>query len=76
MAQTLGQQLDDVQSAIKAVLGSQSYKYDGRELTRADLNTLYSREDSLISKIEIHGRNYTPGQNTSPLKTRAHVQFS
>lgn len=76
MAQTLGQQLDAVQTAITAVQTSQSYEMDGRKLTRADLETLYRREDSLISKIEIHGRNYTPGQNTSPLKTRANVQFS
>lgn len=76
MAKTYGEQLDAVQTAITAVETSQSYEMDGRKLTRADLETLYRREDSLISKIEIHGRDYTPGQNTSPLKMRAHVQFS
>jgi len=76
LAQTLGQQLDAVQTAITAVESSQSYKFDGRELTRADLSTLYKREESLISKIEIFGRNYSPGQNSTPMKTRAHVQFS
>jgi len=76
LAKTYGQQLDAVQTAIEAVETSQSYEFEGRKLTRADLQTLYSREDSLISKIEIHGRNYTPGQNTSPLKMRANVQFS
>ena len=76
LAQTLGQQLDAVQTAISAVETSQSYEMDGRKLTRADLSILYKREDSLISKIEIYGRNYSPGQNTTPMKTRAHVQFS
>ncbi|MFH0710115.1 MAG: hypothetical protein V2A75_07915 [Pseudomonadota bacterium] len=76
MAQTLGQQLDAVQTAISAVETSQSYEMDGRKLTRADLSTLYKREDSLISKIEIFGRDYAPGQNTSPMKTRANVRFS
>lgn len=76
MAKTYGQQLDAVQAAIEAVESSQSYELDGRKLTRADLSTLYKREDSLIAKIEIHGRNYAPGQNTTPMKTRAHVQFS
>lgn len=76
MAQTLGQQLDSVQAAIEAVQTSQSYELDGRKLTRADLSTLYKREESLISKIESFGRNYTPGQNSTPMKTRAHVQFS
>lgn len=76
MAQTLGQKLDAVQTAISAVETSQSYEMDGRKLTRADLSILYKREDSLISKIEIYGRNYSPGQNTTPMKTRANVQFS
>lgn len=76
LAKTYGQQLDAVQTAIEAVETSQSYELDGRKLTRADLSTLYRREDDLISKIEIHGRNYIPGQNTSPMKMRAHVQFS
>jgi len=76
LAKTLGQQLDAVQAAIEAAEGSQSYEFEDRKLTRADLATLYRQEKDLISKIEIHGRNYTPGQNTSPMKTRVHVQFS
>lgn len=76
MAQTLGQQLEALQTAISAVETSQSYEIDGRKLTRADLATLYKREDALISKIDIFGRNYIPGQNTSPMKMRAHVRFS
>lgn len=76
MAKTLGQQLDAVQTAITAVESSQSYKLDGRELTRADLSTLYKREDDLISKIENYGRDYIPGQNTQPMRRGVNVRFS
>lgn len=76
MAKTLGQQLDDVQTAIESVLTSQKYVINGRELTRADLSALESREKTLIEKIEAHGRDYIPGQNAKPLKMRANVCFS
>lgn len=76
MAKTLGQQLDDVQTAIESVLTSQKYVINGRELTRADLSVLQTREDALIKKIEAHGRDYIAGQNTSPLKMSANVCFS
>lgn len=66
MAKTLLQQLESVQNAIDAVLSSQSYKMDGRELTRADLDVLYSREDRLEAKINRYGPDYIPGQNVSP----------
>lgn len=76
MAKTLGQQLDAVQTAITAVESSQSYELDGRKLTRADLSTLYKREDNLISKIETYGRDYIPGQNTKPMRRCVNVRFS
>lgn len=76
MAKTLGQQLDAVQTAITAVESSQSYELDGRKLTRADLSTLYKREDDLISKIESYGRDYIPGQNTQPMRRSVNVRFS
>jgi len=76
MAKTLGQKLDDVQAAIEAVEGSQSYKMNGREMTRADLSTLYKREDHLEHKIETLGRNYVPGQNINPRRMSAPIQFS
>jgi len=66
LAKTLGEQLESVQNAIEAVLSSQSYKLDGREMTRADLEVLYAREDRLEAKIDKHGRDYIPGQNTKP----------
>lgn len=79
MAKTLGQQLDDVQSAIDAALSSQSYEIsdggNGRKLTRASLETLQVRENELIKKIEMFGRDYIPGQNTKPTKTRVNVVF-
>lgn len=76
MAKTLGQQLDAVQTAIDAVETSQSYEMEGKKLTRADLGELYRREARLISKIDMHGRNHTLGQNSTPMKMTAHVQFS
>lgn len=76
MAKTLGQQLDAVQAAIEAVESSQSYEMNGRKLTRADLAVLYRREESLVSKIDAHGRDYIPGQNTQPVKMYAPVRFS
>ena len=52
MAKTLAQQLDEVQTAITAVLaGSQSYQIDGQSVTRADLKDLYNREDQLERRI-------------------------
>jgi len=75
MAKTLGEQLEEVQNAITAVLTSQSYKMNGRELTRADLSALEMREDRLISLIEKHGDGYSPTQNNL-VGVRARVQFS
>lgn len=68
MALTLGQQLESVQNAIEAVLSSQSYKMNGKELTRADLDMLQAREDRLESKINRYGSDYIPGQNVEPRK--------
>lgn len=76
MAKSLGLKLDEIETAIDAVLGSQSYEMNGRKLTRADLNSLYAREDRLISQIELHGRDFIPGQNTKPMKMSANVVFN
>jgi len=65
LAKTLLQQLESVQTAIEAVLSSQSYKFGGRELTRADLDVLYAREDRLEAKINRYGPDHIPGQNVS-----------
>lgn len=53
MAATLAQQLASVQAAIAAIeSGAQSTAVDGQTFTRADLRTLYIREQSLLNKID------------------------
>jgi len=52
MAETLASQLASVQAAITAIeSGAQSASINGRQLTRADLKTLYDREASLLRRI-------------------------
>lgn len=52
MAATLAQQLESVQAAIAAIeSGAQSASSEGESLSRADLKTLYDREDRLLNKI-------------------------
>lgn len=77
MARTLGEQLDTIQTAIEALESgkAQSYEIEGRKMTYFDLRTLYDREEKLISKISRLGRNYTLGQETEAIKTRAKVVF-
>ena len=66
LTKTLIQQLESVQTAIEAVLTSQSYEMEGRKLTRADLEMLQAREDRLEEKIRKYGPNYMIGQDTTP----------
>jgi len=48
MLKTYSQQLEEVQAAIAAIeSGAQSYSVANRSLTRADLRTLYEREQKL-----------------------------
>ena len=52
MATVAEQQLASVQAAIAAIEGgAQSYSILGRNMTRADLKTLYDREARLEAKI-------------------------
>lgn len=52
MADTLAQKLARVQTAIAAIeSGAQSISVEGRTYTRANLQTLYDREDQLELKI-------------------------
>lgn len=76
MAKTLGQQLDDVQTAIELALQGQEYKIADRELKRTPFSLLQKREDDLIAKIEMHGRNFIPGQNTTAMRMNVPVTFS
>ena len=54
MAKTYTEQLDAVQAAIEKIeAGAQSYTGPtGRQLTRADLETLYKREERLMAKVK------------------------
>ena len=60
MATTLAEQLASVQAAIAAIeSGAQTSSVDGQTLTRADLGTLYAREESLLNKIDRADRGRT-----------------
>ena len=49
---TLAEQLASVQAAIASIeSGAQAASSEGESLTRADLKTLYEREERLLNKI-------------------------
>ena len=51
MAETTAQQLERVQTAINEILeNGQSVSLNGRTRTRADLRTLYEREEILLRR--------------------------
>jgi hypothetical protein len=55
---TYSEQLEEVQTAISAILtGAQQYTYEGRQITRASLNTLFREEKRLrlMAKREAAG---------------------
>ena len=53
MATTLAEQLASVQAAIAAIeSGAQAASSEGESVTRADLRTLYAREENLLRKID------------------------
>jgi len=47
---TTTEQLEAVQTAIEKVEAGQSVSWGGKSLTRADLGTLYRREDQLLRR--------------------------
>ena len=55
LASTL-EQLEEVQAAITAVLNSQSYKIGDITYTRADLDSLTSREETLLGRYNRENR--------------------
>jgi hypothetical protein len=70
MSYTLAQQLDSVQTAIAAIeSGAQSITVNGRVYTRADLKTLYDREERIRKNIAA-GVN---GGSAGPLRTLAQL---
>lgn len=52
---TWGEQLEEVQSAISAVLLSQRYEINGRSVQKADLEWLHKREEYLTKKLRDEG---------------------
>ncbi|NPA63611.1 MAG: hypothetical protein GXO16_01430 [Epsilonproteobacteria bacterium] len=77
MVKSLGEQLDRVQAAIDKLESgvAHSYEIEGRKMTYVDLPWLYKREKYLLDQIEIHGRDYIPGQNAKPKRRSALVSF-
>lgn len=68
MTKTLLEQLELVQTAIEAVLTSQSYSIDGKQLTRADLEMLQAREERLEIKIRKYGPHYRISEDVTPAR--------
>ncbi len=69
---TTAEQLASVQAAIaKVESGAQAYSEDGRSLTRADLATLYAREERLLTRQQREqssgGGMFALGQFRRPL---------
>ena len=61
-------QLERVQTAIAAIeSGSQSYTILGRSFTKADLRTLYAREQYLVAKVARAARGGIRIQRVIPL---------
>lgn len=57
MSETLQAKLDRVRKAIETIEnGGQSVSYEGRNVTKADLKTLYEREAMLEKRIARKGR--------------------
>jgi hypothetical protein len=64
---TITQQLEEVQTAITAVLtGAQSYTIDGRTFTRANLDALQKREAYLM-------KAYKSEQGNRPVLTSMNI---
>lgn len=60
---TYTQQLEEVQTAISAIIsGAQSYQFNGRMFTKASLSTLQDREEWLIKQVQKHEPENLPNQ--------------
>lgn len=63
---TIREQLEEVQTAISALMTSQEYKLpDGRTLRRVDLEALQKREDALLKRAETSGLDTIPGSTVT-----------
>ena len=72
---TLGEQLQEVQTAITAVMSGQSYTIAGRSMSKANLNELTMRETTLLDRIAKYGYNYNVETSISS-KAVKNVVFS
>lgn len=52
---TYGEQLQEVQEAISAVMSGQRYELGGRVLWRPDLEMLSKREAQIQAKLDVYG---------------------
>lgn len=77
MANTLGERYDSILKKIDKAEEAQSYQTaSGNEITRGTLFRLYEERDRILAKIEMYGRNYTEGQNTTSVGDTSLVSFS
>ena len=74
MAQTLGEQLIDIQTNLEAARKSTAYKMGDRELQRS-YSLLLQEKESILNKIDTYGSNYIEGQSSTPKKAFSHVSF-
>lgn len=75
MAKTLGQRLDDLNAKIDNAEKAQSYQNGEKQIARGTLFRLYEERDRVLDDIAAYGRNYIPGQNTSPMGDTSFVSF-
>jgi hypothetical protein len=62
------EQLEEVQTAISAVMSGQSYSIGGRSLTRADLKALMEREEVLLRRYKAEIGVGGPARNHGIIK--------
>ncbi len=62
---TVREQLEEVQTAITAVMTGQKYEIAGRSLSRADLSSLQEREEYLIKRANSGDLDTIPGSKVT-----------
>ena len=71
---TWGEQLQEVQTAISAVLVNKKYEINGRSVERVDLEWLQKREEYLVGKYQSEG-DVIPQAN-APMRGVCNVSFT
>ena len=72
---TFGEQLEEVQNAITAVMSGQGYKINGREMTRANLGELNDREEILLNRVAKYGED-AKSTSKSTMKVKRVVPYA